>query len=280
MAADGTLAGKGALVTGAGTGIGREVALEFARRGADIVLHFAHSRSGADAAAEEIRNLGCLASVVQANFDSVDEVFRLADQAIEFLGHVDCLVNNSGITFNRPFLRVTPEQFDLLYHVNVRAQFFLTQRIAAHMLERGSGAVCNLTSIHGLQGAPEHSIYAGTKGAIIAYTRALAVELAHKGIRLNAIAPGWVTVDNYYKAIPGFNEADAREAAKSSVPAARAGTPLDIAKLAVFLCSDEAGYIIGQTIVADGGTTSLMSLISDFRNESTARFGTGYVPGA
>jgi len=88
-----------------------------------------------------------------------------------------------------------------------------------------------------------------------------------------------VTVDNYYKAIPGFNEADARESAKTSVPAARAGTPLDIAQLAAFLCSDESSFIVGQTIVADGGTTALMSLISDFRNESSARFGTGYVPG-
>lgn len=279
MAADGKLAGKGALVTGAGTGIGREVALEFARQGADVVLHFAHSQAGADSAAEEIRAGGRRAAVAQANFDSVEEVLGLADQAIGFLGRVDCLVNNSGVTFNRPFLRVTPEQFDFLYHVNVRAQFFLTQRIAAHMLERGGGAVCNLTSIHGLQGAPEHSVYAGTKGAIIASTRALAVELAHKGIRLNAIAPGWVTVDNYYKAIPGFNEADARESAKTSVPAARAGTPLDIAQLAAFLCSDESSFIVGQTIAADGGTTALMSLISDFRNESTARFGTGYVPG-
>lgn len=280
MVGDGKLAGKGALVTGAGTGIGREVALEFARQGADVVLHFAHSQTGAESAAEEIRALGRRAAVVQANFDSVDEVCGLADRAIEFLGHVDCLVNNSGITFNRPFLRVTPEQYDCLYHVNVRAQFFLTQRIAAHMLQLGGGAVCNLTSIHGLQGAPEHSVYAGTKGAIIAYTRALAVELAHQGIRVNAIAPGWVTVDNYYKAIPGFNEAGARESAKTSVPAARAGTPLDIARLAAFLCSDESSFIVGQTIVADGGTTALMSLISDFRNESSARFGTGYVPGA
>jgi NAD(P)-dependent dehydrogenase (short-subunit alcohol dehydrogenase family) len=192
---------------------------------------------------------------------------------------VNCLVNNSGITMNKPFLRVTPEQFDLLYHVNVRAQFFLTQRLAEDMLEHQGGAVCNLTSIHGLQGAPEHSVYAGTKGAIIASTRTLAVELAHKGIRLNAIAPGWVTVENYYKAIPEFSEEDAREAAKNAIPVARAGRPLDIAKLAAFLCSDDAEFIIGQTIVADGGTTALMSLISDFRHESKARFGTGYVPG-
>ena len=130
-----------------------------------------------------------------------------------------------------------------------------------------------------MQGAPEHTAYAATKGAIIAYTRALAVEFAHKGIRVNAIAPGWVTVENYFKAIPGFNECDAAEVARNKVPAARYGVPLDIAKLAAFLCSEDAGFIVGQTIVADGGTTALMSLISDFRAESVARFGAGYVPG-
>lgn len=279
MSAEGRLAGKTALVTGAGTGIGREVALEFARQGADVALHYAHSGAGAESAAEEIRSWGRRATAFQADFDRMDEILHAADVAIGFLGRVDCLVNNAGITFNKPFLRVTAEQFDRMYHVNVRAQFFLTQRIVQNMLEHGGGAVCNLTSIHGLQGAPEHSIYAGTKGAIIAHTRTLAVELAHRGVRVNAIAPGWVTVENYYKAIPDFNEADANRAAANAIPVARPGTPLDIARLAAFLCSDEASYIVGQTIVADGGTTSLMSLISDFRHESSARFGTGYLPG-
>lgn len=279
MSAEGRLAGKKALVTGSGTGIGREVALEFARQGADVVLHYAHSDEGAVSAVAEIRASGRRATALAADFDNLDEVLKLADDALAFLGQVDCLVNNAGITFNKPFLRVTREQFDRMYHVNVRAQFFLTQRIVQNMLEHGGGAVCNLTSIHGLQGAPEHSVYAGTKGAIIAYTRTLAVELAHKGIRVNAIAPGWVTVENYRKAIPGFREEEANERAKDAIPLGRPGAPLDIARLAAFLCSDEAGYIVGQTIVADGGTTSLMSLITDFRHESAARFGTGYLPG-
>ncbi len=279
MSTGGRLSGKRAIVTGSGTGIGREIALEFAREGADVVLHYAHSEGGTRTAVEEIRAMGRRADVFQADFDSLDEVQGLAGRAIDFLGGVDCLVNNSGITFNRPFLKVTREQFDRMYHVNIRAQFFLTQKVVEDMLRHGGGAICNLTSIHGLQGAPEHSVYAGTKGAIIAYTRALAVELAHKGIRVNAIAPGWVTVENYWNALPGFNEADARASAERAVPAARYGLPIDIARLAVFLSSDDAGYIIGQTIIADGGTTSLMSLISDFRNESSARFGKGYLPG-
>ena len=279
MSCVGRLAGRKALVTGSGTGIGREIALEFARQGADVVLHYAHSDSGANSAVDEIREMGRNAAAFRADFDNVDDVVALAESAVAFLSRVDCLVNNAVITFNKPFLHVTREQFDRMYHVNIRAQFFLTQRLVAGMETQGGGAICNLTSIHGVQGAPEHSVYAGTKGAIVAYTRSLAVELAHKGIRVNAIAPGWVTVENYYNVLPGFNEEDARKDAANKIPLGRPGVPLDIARLAVFLCSDDAAYIVGQTIVADGGTTALMSLISDFRNESSARFGKGYLPG-
>jgi NAD(P)-dependent dehydrogenase (short-subunit alcohol dehydrogenase family) len=279
MSATGRLAGKKALVTGSGTGIGREIALEFARQGADVVLHYAHAVAGAESAVAEIQAMGRKAAVFKADFDDVKQVQQLGEKAIEFLGQVDCLVNNAGITFNRPFGRVTVEQYDRLYHVNVRAQFFLTQRIVEDMLQHGGGAVCNITSIHGVSGAPEHSVYAGSKGAIIAYTRTLAVELAHKGIRVNAIAPGCVPVENYSKVLDGFDPVAAEEWAKNAIPVGRVGKPVEIGKLAAFLCSDEAGFIIGQTIVADGGTASLMSLISDFRNESAARFGKGYLPG-
>ena len=273
------LSGKRALVTGSGTGIGREIAVEFARQGADVVLHYAHHSEGAHIAEEQIKALGRRTISIQADFDKLDEVKRLAEEAIAFLGGIDCLVNNAGITFNKPFVEVTPEQFDLLYHVNVRAGFFLTQSISEDMLRHGGGTVCNITSIHGLSGAPEHSVYAGTKGAIIAQTRSLSVELAHRGIRVNAIAPGWVTVENYYKAIEGFDEKAARLDAADKVPLGRSGEKVEIAKLAAFLCSEDSGYIVGQTIVADGGTVSLMSLISDFRHRSSAKFGKGYVPG-
>jgi NAD(P)-dependent dehydrogenase (short-subunit alcohol dehydrogenase family) len=279
MSGGGRLAGKKALVTGAGIGIGREIALELARQGADVVLHYAYGDEEAISAVQEIKELGRNAAAFQADFDKLDEVLNLGTKANEFLGGMDFLVNNAGISFNKPFLNVTPEQFDKMYHVNVRAQFFLTQEAVKHMIERGSGSICNLASIHGVQGAPEHSVYAGTKGAIVAYTRALAVELAHKGVRVNAIAPGWVTVENYYKVIPGFNDEDALEVAKKKIPVGFSGIPLDVAKLVVFLCSDDSRYIIGQTIVVDGGSSALMSLVDDFRNESPARFGLGYLPG-
>jgi 3-oxoacyl-[acyl-carrier protein] reductase len=105
------------------------------------------------------------------------------------------------------------------------------------------------------------------------------VELAHKGIRVNAIAPGWITVENYFKCIPGFTEEIAAETGYKTIPVARCGEPRDIARLTVFLCSDDASFIIGQTIVVDGGTTALMSLVSDFRKESSNKFGRGYIPG-
>ena len=272
------LANKRLLVTGAGTGIGRQIALEFALQGADVVLHYSHESAGAESALKEILSMGRRATIVRADFNDVDAADKLAEAALGFLGQVDCLVNNAGITFNSPFLKVRGEQLDVLMNVNFRTPFLLTQRIAAEMIQHGGGTICNLSSIHGLQGAPEHSAYAATKGAIIASSRALAVELGHKGIRVNAIAPGWITVDSYFGAIPGFNLDKATEQARNSIPLARYGVPSDVAKLAAFLCSDDAGFITGQTFVIDGGTTTLMSLMSDFRSESTARFGREYLP--
>jgi NAD(P)-dependent dehydrogenase (short-subunit alcohol dehydrogenase family) len=265
------------LVTGAGTGIGREIALEFGRRGYDVALHYSQSSVGADSAVRQLETLGARARAFQGDLSDLGQLNKLAKDAGTFLGGIDSLVNNAGITFNRPFGEVTPEQFDRLYQVNVRAGFFLTQRVAEDMLRLGGGTVCNITSIHGLAGAPEHALYAGTKGAIIAQTRALAVELAHRGVRVNAIAPGWVTVENYAQSIPGFDPVQAEQEARRTLPLGRSGTPLDIARLAVFLCSKESEFVVGQTLVADGGTTALMSLFPDFRSPSSARFGTQYL---
>jgi glucose 1-dehydrogenase len=268
---------KRVLVTGSGTGIGREIGLEFAREGAHVAFHFSHSSNGAFSAVDEAKQGGVKAKAFQANFKNHEEVQQLAEEAATFLGGIDILINNAGISFNKPFLKVDFNDYNTLFDVNVRSQFFLTQQLIEPMLESGGGAICNLTSIHGIQGAPEHSAYAATKGAIIAYTRSLAVELAHKGIRINAIAPGCVPVENYPKSIPGYDQADFEKSVNDLIPVGRTGLTVEIAKLAVFLCSDAAEFIIGQTIVADGGTTALMSLIADFRNESSAHFGANYL---
>lgn len=259
------------LVTGAGTGIGRGIALEFGRQGAKVALHYSHSSRGALAAA---RAIGKRAAAFQADFNDVAAVQQLARQAVQFLGGLDVLINNAGITMNRPFETVTPEQWDALYHVNVRAQFFLTQALVP-ALAKSRGAVINLTSIHAFEGVTEHSVYAGTKGAIVAYTRELAIELAPRGIRVNAIAPGAVFVENQKKAMPGL---DPQQAGKT-IPVGFMGTPRDIARAAIFLASPDARYIVGQTLIIDGGTTSWMPFSEDYRKPFKGTFGKGYVPG-
>jgi len=268
------LQGRRTLVTGSGTGIGRAVALEFARQGADVAFHFGRSAAGAVSAVHEARRYGGRAEAFQADFARVEEAQALGKKAIEFLGGLDVLVNNAGITFNLPFEDVTPAQFDALYHVNVRAQFFLTQRVLPALLE-SRGAVINVTSIHAFEGHQEHAVYAGTKGAITAYTRELAIELAPRGVRVNAIAPGAVTVENHYDAIPGYDP----KALGELIPCGFVGEPIDIARVAAFLASEDARYIVGQTLVVDGGTTSWMPFADGFRQPMNARFGVGYVDG-
>jgi NAD(P)-dependent dehydrogenase (short-subunit alcohol dehydrogenase family) len=269
------LSGKLALVTGAGTGIGREIALEFARQGAALALHYSHSDKGAKSAVAEILAGGGRAQAFQADLRDIPATQKMAGLAVEFLGGLDILVNNAGITMNRPFAEVTPEQFDTLYQVNVRGQFFLTQAVLPVFLKRGGGVIINLTSIHALEGFTEHSVYAGTKGAIISYTRQLAIELAPKGIRVNAIAPGAIPVESHQRAAPGSDTS----AIGKLIPCGFPGTPLDIARLAVFLASEKSRYIVGQTIVADGGTTAWLPFCEGFRQPMTAQFGVGYVPG-
>lgn len=266
--------GKKVLVTGSGTGLGRETALEFARHGAEVVLHYAHSKEGVASAIKEIRDFGGSAHGIQADLQKAEEAIRLAKEAIALMGGVDILVNNAGITMTLEFEKVTPEQYDTLYNVNVRAQFFIIQTVVAAMEAAGGGAIINLSSVHGIRASKGHSVYAGTKGAIIAHTRELAIELAPRGIRVNAVAPGAVPVENHYKAA-GPGELD--ELGKL-IPCGFGGTPLDIAKTIVFLASDDARYIVGQTIVVDGGTTSWMSF-SEGYDQIGMRLGKGYVAG-
>jgi len=270
-----SMAEKKVLVTGSGTGIGRGVALGFAEAGADVVLHYAHSAEGALTAAEKARELGVRATALQADFSRVEEARRLGREAVEFLEGIDVLVNNAGITMNRPFAEVSAEQFDTLYNVNVRAQFFLTQEVLPTMLSAGRGSIVNITSIHAFQGFPEHAVYAGTKGAIMAYTRELAVELAPRNIRVNAIAPGAIAVESHRSAIVDHDP----DAWGQVIPAGFAGGPQDVAELAVFLASDRARYIVGQTLIIDGGTTAWMPFSDAFRHPIRASFGKGYVPG-
>lgn len=269
-----SMTGKKVLVTGSDTGLGREIALEFARQGADVVLHYPQGAEGADAAVKQIQLKGGKATAIHADFRDVEQAKQLALKAVDFLGGLDVLINNAGVTMTLEFEEVTPEQFDTLYNINVRALYFITQSALPALLDNGGGVVINLASVHGIQACKGHSVYAGAKGAIISYTRELAVELAPRGIRVNAIAPGAVPVENHYKAAGSEDFS----ALGKAIPCGFAGTPLDIAKVAVFLSSDAARYIVGQTIVVDGGTTSWMSFSEGF-NDIGLRLGKGYVPG-
>lgn len=266
---------KRVLVTGSGTGIGRGIALEFARQGADVAFHYAHSSEGALAAVAEAQTMGGKARAFRADLDKVEEAQQLGVDAIDFLGGIDVLVNNAGITMNMPFEKVTVEQFDTIYHVNLRGPFFLTQKCAGAMVEQGNGVIINISSIHAYEGLREHAVYAGTKGAIVSQTRELAIELAPQGIRVNAIAAGGVEVENHYKIMPGYDP----KVFGDMIPAGFMGKPLDIAKVAIFLASDGARYIVGQTLIVDGGTTSWMPFSDDFKKPLNASFGKGYVPG-
>jgi NAD(P)-dependent dehydrogenase (short-subunit alcohol dehydrogenase family) len=277
MSATLPLANKRVLVTGAGTGIGSGVALACAKAGADVAVHYSHSKAGADETVNSICALGKNARAFKADLVDLNAVRRLSTDVVEFLGGVDVLVNNAGITFNSPFERVTAEQFDQVYNVNVRGAYFLTQSLLPS-LKSGRGAIVNITSIHAFEGMQEHSVYAGTKGAIVASTRALAIELAPLGVRVNAIAPGCVPVNNYQRAI---GEHDVTEMGRS-IPVGHVGRPEDIGNAVVFLASDASSFVVGQTLVIDGGTTVWMPFGDQFRQplaEKGVQFGRGYVPG-
>lgn len=268
--------GQRVLVTGAGTGIGRGVALEFAAEGALVALHYSHSDEGAQSAVASIREAGGTAEAFQADFDKMEDVKLLGGRAMDFLGGMDVLINNAGITTNAPFEEITAEQFDLLYHVNVRAAMFLAQQCLPALIDSKPSSIINLSSVHAFHGLHEHSIYAGTKGAIVSYTRELSIELAPLGVRMNAIAPGWIIVENHYK-VEG-DDLDLEEAAYA-IPAGLVGEPVDVARLAIFLASEEARYIVGQTIVIDGGQMGVAPSTGDFRKRRESTYGKGYVPG-
>lgn len=272
------LTGKRVLVTGAGTGIGQGIALGFARAGAVVAVHYSHSAAGAQATVAEIVAAGGKAAAFAADFTQTAPLTDLAHAAVAFLGGLDVLVNSAGITMNRPLAQTTVAQFDTLYAVNVRAPYFLTQALLPELLA-SRGVVINLSSIHALEGYTEHSVYAGTRGAILAFTRQLAVELAPRGVRVVGIAPGAVPVANHFKATPGVDRAAALRACGQAIPCGFAGTPADIAHVAVFLASDAARYLVGQTLVVDGGTTAWMPFGEQFKQPMTTQFGQGYVPG-
>jgi NAD(P)-dependent dehydrogenase (short-subunit alcohol dehydrogenase family) len=263
------LGGKLVLVTGAGTGIGQGIAVALAEMGADVALHYSRSAEGANQAVAHIAGMGRRAVAIQGDLEVVGECRRVVDEAAAFLGGLDALVNNAGITTTIGFLDVTEEQFNRSYNLNIRGQFFCAQQAVRYMVERGrelqrcdpeaqwaGGSIVNISSVHASLGAPGHSVYAGTKGAINAFTRELAVELLPLHIRANVLAPGTIEVPSYWRKSPGYT----RKAGDKIVPWGRVGLPEDVGYLAAYLISDGSEFMTGSVLYFDGGLTAKMAL--------------------
>lgn len=264
-----SLVGKLILVTGAGTGIGKGVALELARKGADVAISYNGSAQGAMDAVEKIKAMGRRSTAIKANLGVVADCRRVVDEAAAFLGGLDGLFNNAGVTLTLPFQDVSEEQFEKIYNVNIRGQYFCCQQAVGHMLERGNelqrrfpekpwagGSLVNMSSVHAAAGFVGHSVYAGTKGAINAFSRELAVELCPAHIRVNVVAPGSIEVPSYFTNDPNYT----RETGNNMVPWGRVGFPEDIGYLAAYLMSDASEFMTGHVLYIDGGLTAKMAI--------------------
>jgi len=179
------LSGKKALVTGAGTGIGQDIAVELARQGAEVAVHYAHSEP--EETVSRIEELGGKAATIQGDLSNTAECERTVDAAAEALGGLDTLVNNAGITKTADFLDTDEETYDSVFDLNMKGYFFLGRKAVTFMIERGGGSIVNITSVHGFASFPHHTAYAATKGAINGFTRQLAIELTDRKVRVNAV---------------------------------------------------------------------------------------------
>lgn len=243
------LTGKVAVVTGASKGIGAGIAKALAAEGASVVVNYASSKDGAEAVVGEITGNGGKAIAVRGDVSKAADARAIVDAAVKTYGHLDIVVNNSGVYEFAPVEEITEEQFHRHFNTNVLGLLFITQAAIKH-LGKGS-SIINISSAVTRLTPPNTSVYTGTKGAVDAITGVFSREFGEKGVRVNSINPGIVETEGVHAA--GFLGTDFEKAAVAQTPLGRIGQPGDIASVAVFLASDDSAWLTGEQLTASGG---------------------------
>jgi 3-oxoacyl-(acyl-carrier-protein) reductase len=241
------LTGKACLVTGGSRGIGRAIALELGRRGASVAVGYASNAAAANNVAAEIAGFGSDAFAFGCDVQDPDAIGSAVATVIERLGRIDVLVNNAGITRDRTLAKMSPDEWSAVVETNLNSVFHVTSRVLPHMVQAGFGRIVNISSVIGVHGNFGQANYAAAKAGIIGFTKSAALELAKKGITVNAIAPGFIETE-MIAAMPDESRARILE----KIPLARFGRPEEIAQAVAFLVS-QGDYITGQVIAIDGG---------------------------
>ncbi|WP_368987081.1 3-oxoacyl-[acyl-carrier-protein] reductase [Caldifermentibacillus hisashii] len=243
-----TLAGKTALVTGASRGIGKEIALELARNGANIVVNYAGNKQLAEQVADEIGSIGRESAAIQADVANSEAVEQMVKETVNMFGSLDILVNNAGITRDQLLMRMKESDWDDVLNTNLKSVFLTTKAVSRQMMKQRKGRIINISSIVGVSGNAGQANYVAAKAGIIGLTKTAAKELAPRNITVNAVAPGFITTDMTDK-LPE----DVKQELYKQIPLARLGEPKDIAYVVAFLASEKSSYITGQTIHVNGG---------------------------
>jgi 3-oxoacyl-[acyl-carrier protein] reductase len=244
------LAGKVAVVTGASKGIGAAIATHLAAEGAAVIVNYASSKAGADKVVAAITGAGGKGIAVQADVSKSADIGKLFSETKKAFGHVDILVNNAGVYEFGPLENVTEEHFHKQFNLNVLGLLLTTQEAVKHFTPAG-GSIVNISSVVGRHPLPGASVYSATKAAVDAITKSLAKELGPKKIRVNSLNPGMIETEGLHAA--GFAEGDFRKQLEAQTPLGRIGQPDDTAKVAVFLASDDSGWVTGETLLVSGG---------------------------
>lgn len=239
---------KVSLVTGASRGIGRAIALALAEAGSDVVVNYAGRAEAANEVVAAIEAMGRRAMKVQANIGQADEAKAMVEQVISQFGKIDILVNNAGITRDNLLMRMKEEEFDQVIETNLKGVFNCLQAVTRPMMKQRYGRVINISSVVGVLGNPGQTNYVAAKAGVIGLTKSAARELASRGITVNAIAPGFIETEMTDQ-LPETT----REQLMAQIPLARLGKPEDIARAVLFLASEDAAYMTGQTLHVDGG---------------------------